>query len=392
MIPIGGSRRMAAVQSPVIQIIGELVRDTPGAISLGQGMVYYGPPQESIVAAAAAMGDPATHRYGSALGHPLLLEQCLRKLAADNNIRVGGDTEVIVTAGGNLAFHHTVLAIADPGDEIILLRPYYFNHEMAVRMANCVDVLVDVDADYQPDLERIAASITTRTRAVVTVSPNNPSGAVYSEERLRAINKLCAERGIYHIHDEAYEYFGFDGQTTYSPASDPNAAGHTISLFSLSKSYGFAGWRIGYMVVPSPLLPALGKIQDTTIICPPIVSQMAAVAAMQAGKQFVNSQVQPIAEAREAFVNELSPLLGLENIGPGGGAFYLLLSMPGDQKPLDIATRLIKEFGIGIIPGDAFGIKDRCTLRVSYGSITGAALDEGLSRLKQGLKAVLSNS
>ena len=115
----------------------------------------------------------------------------------------------MVTAGANMAFMHAVLAITAPGDEIILNVPFYFNHEMAIQMADCTAVRVATDAHYQPRLDALRAAITDRTRAIVTVTPNNPSGAVFSEASLREINTLCRERGIYHIADEVYEYFTY---------------------------------------------------------------------------------------------------------------------------------------------------------------------------------------
>ena len=251
------SRRIRDVQSPIIPDVAALIKATPGTISLGQGVVHYGPPPEVYEAVAGMDGDATNHIYHPATGLPSLRERLHAKLAADNGIVVGVDQTVMVTAGSNMGFYHSVLAIADPGDEIILLTPFFFNHEMAVGMANCRAVLVPTDEGYQPQPERIEAAITPRTRAVVTVSPNNPAGAVYSREDLIAINRMCCERGIYHISDEAYEYFTYDGAEHYSPASATDAAGHTISLFSFSKSYGMASWRVGYLVAPTHLLQAL---------------------------------------------------------------------------------------------------------------------------------------
>src|SRR5205807_2533015 len=118
--------------------------------------------------------------------------------------------------------------------------PYYFNHEMAVTMADARPVVVKTDENYQLRPDAIRQAITSRTRAIVTVSPNNPSGAVYGEAALREVNELCRSRGLYHIHDEAYEYFTYEGARHFSPGSITGAQGHTISLYSLSKAYGFA--------------------------------------------------------------------------------------------------------------------------------------------------------
>src|SRR6185369_4150103 len=121
--------------------------------------------------------------------------------------------------GGNLAFMNAVLAITDPGDEIILQAPYYFNHEMAIAMAGCRAVLVSTDENYQLQPDVICRAITPKTKAVVTVSPNNPTGAVYPQKALTQVNKICADAGIYHISDEAYESFTYDGAEHFSPAS-----------------------------------------------------------------------------------------------------------------------------------------------------------------------------
>jgi aspartate/methionine/tyrosine aminotransferase len=150
---------------------------------------------------------------------------------------------------------------------------------MAVRMLNCVPVTVLTDDNFQLQLESLRSAITDKTRAIVTVSPNNPSGAVYPEATLRAVNQLCKEQGLYHISDEAYEYFTYGDATHFSPASILEAESHTISLFSLSKAYGFASWRIGYLVFPEALLPSMLKVQDTNLICPPLITQYAAMGA-----------------------------------------------------------------------------------------------------------------
>ncbi len=145
-----------------------------------------------------------------------------------------------------MGFLNAILAITSPGDEIILQTPYYFNHEMAVAIAGCRAIPVPTDSNYQLRLDAIRQAITGRTRAIVTVSPNNPTGVVYSEADLRQINALCASSGIYHITDEAYEYFTYDGAEHFSPGSIPDSAESTLSLYTLSKAYGFASWRIGY--------------------------------------------------------------------------------------------------------------------------------------------------
>src|SRR5436190_746271 len=199
------SRRMTAVQTPIIPIVGDLVRSTPGTISLGQGVVAYGPPQEAIDALAGVTDDLKTHLYGAVEGTSALRQALAAKLRAENGIAVDDSTRVVVTAGGNMAFFNAVLAVADVGDEVSLQTPYYF-----------------------------------------TYGAGRP----------------------------------------FSPSSIPGSAGHTISLYTFSKAYGFAGWRIGYMVIPASLEEAVRKIQDTNLICPTMIAQAAALGALKAGASY----------------------------------------------------------------------------------------------------------
>jgi aspartate/methionine/tyrosine aminotransferase len=383
--PFTYSRRIAAVQSPIIPVVGAWTRNTPGTLSLGQGMVSYPPPDTALAAIRDFGMQPEQHLYGSAFGHPPLLEAIRNKLRLENGIDIAAGYEVMVTAGSNMAFLNVLLAIADPGGEIILPLPYYFNQEMAIRMLGCIPVGVPTDHHYQLDIPRLRAAITEKTRAIVTVSPNNPSGAVYPEAALRAVNGLCREYGLYHISDEAYEYFTYGEARHFSPGSLPGAAPHTISLYSLSKAYGFASWRIGYMVYPEALAPSLLKVQDTNLICPPLISQIAAAGALATGAEYCKNRLPELAVKRERAIERLQPLKGLCDIPEPEGAFYLLLKIHTDKNDLELAKTLIDGFKVAAIPGSAFGLTVGCHLRLSYGMLDPAQLDAAIGRLVKGI-------
>src|SRR3989442_4818147 len=144
--------RMDAVQAPIVQVVGEIIRQVPGTISLGQGVVHYGPPAAALDAARDALAEPGTHEYQGGAGIPELLDALRLKLREENAIDIERGSRVMVTAGSNMAFMHAVLAITEPRDEIILPVPFYFNHEMAIQMAACRAVLVPTDARYQLEL------------------------------------------------------------------------------------------------------------------------------------------------------------------------------------------------------------------------------------------------
>jgi len=386
------SNRLHAVQTPIIPVIADLTRSTPGTISLGQGVVNYGPPPIVLSEIERFFADPNNHKYQGTAGVPALVEKITAKLATDNGVETGQahGNGVMVTAGGNQAFLNAMLAILDPGDEVILPTPYYFNHEMAITMANARPVLVATDRHYRLDLDALAAAITPRTRAIVTISPNNPSGVVYSEESLRAVNALCARHGIFHISDEAYEYFTYEGARHFSPASIPGAAAHTISLYSMSKAYGFASWRIGWMVYPASLEAALRKIQDTLIICPPVIAQWAAAGAMSLGRGFIDEKIAALAETRAMVRQELSGLEkeGLAEVPQAQGALYFLLRIDSALTPLACVTRLIREHKVAVLPGDAFGLESGCRLRLAYGALEPATAIEGVGRFVSGVRAL----
>lgn len=380
---------MQAVQSPIIPIVAQLIRDHPGTLSLGQGVVSYGPPPEVYSALERGMNDLENHKYRPVTGLPELIQAFRQKLAIENNIHSADRSSVMVTAGSNLGFMNAILAIADPGDEIILQTPYYFNHEMAVTMASCHPVLVPTNDQHQLQLDRIAAAITRRTRAVVTISPNNPTGAVYPESDLRAVNELCAARGIYHIHDEAYEYFTYGTAQHFSPASIPGSEAHTLSLFSMSKGYGFASWRIGFLLAPQGLTAALLKIQDTLLICAPVPCQFAALGALDAGKTWALQGVARVSAARQAVQQGLVALEDICRIPQADGAFYFLLDLQTNQDAMAIVQRLVRDFQVAVIPGNAFGAPG-CRLRVSYGALTAETARTATTRLVNGLRAIVS--
>ena len=383
------STRIQAVQSPVIPIVGDLVRAHPGTINLGQGMVFYGPPPEALARLGETAAEPGSHGYQSVAGLPRLRELFEQKLAAENGVSVRPDRHVLVTAGGNMGFMNAVLAVADPGDEIVLPSPFYFNHEMAVRIAGCRPILVATDETYQLQPDAICGALSPRTRAVVTVSPNNPTGAVYRETDLRRVNEICRGAGVYHISDEAYEYFTFDGREHFSPGSIDGAAEHTIQLFSMSKAYGMASWRIGFMLIPRHLVAAVRKIQDTILICPPVVSQEVAIGALEVGSDYCRRHVDALAEVRQMVLETLTELGDRITVPPTEGAFYFLVRLESEMPPMAVVDRLIREHQVAAIPGTAFGVEDACTLRVAYGALEKRAVAEGLGRFVRGIRQVL---
>lgn len=383
------SSRVNHVQTPMIPIVGEWIAQTPGTISLGQGVVHYQAPSNVAEAVAQAVEtDPTVDRYGLVRGLEPLLDALRQKVVAENNTNLEA-RQLVVTSGSNMGFLNAVLAIGDVDDEIILLSPYYFNHEMAVDLAGCRPIIVPTDDHYQLHLEAIEAAITPRTRAIVTVSPNNPTGAVYRESDLMAVNELCRTRNIYHISDEAYEYFVYGERSHFSPASLDRSDEFTISLYTLSKAYGMAGWRVGYMVIPRHLEVAVKKIQDTNLVCPPIVNQLAAVAALQAGRPWCESRIRGFREVRDLVISQLNQLGDRCHVPQPDGAFYALMKLHTQRTDLELVEALIRNHKVAVMPGSTFGSTEPCTLRVAYGALDTETVAEGMGRLVTGLRQLL---
>jgi aspartate/methionine/tyrosine aminotransferase len=386
--------RLAAVPDPVIPEVAALLAARPGGLSLAQGMVAWGPPPAvaEAVGQALAADDPGLHRYGPLQGDDDLRAAISAQLQGQLGLDLSG-TDLIVTAGSNMAFQAVVQVLCDPGDEVILPLPWYFNHAMAVQLAGGVPV--PVQAGLVPDPDLLAAAITPRTRAIVTISPNNPSGVVTPPAVLAAINRLCAARGLVHISDEAYAAFVHGDVPHRSPGALAGSGAHTITLHSLSKAYGMAGWRLGWASVPCSLRAALTKVLDTDLICAPRLSQRAAVAALAAGDAWCRPHVADLGERRHELLAAVAAARSagqpLELLAEPDGAFYALLAFPTPLDGLSAMRRLVGEHGVAALPGESFGLPSvagRVVLRLSYGMLGSAALAEALGRLFAGCTAL----
>ena len=381
---------MQRVQTPVIPVVAELIRDNPGTISFGQGVVHFPPPPQATAMLAQFLANPDLNKYQHVQGIPELIDVVSQKLQVENRLDLAGRA-VVIAAGSNMGFLNLVFAIADPDDEFILLSPYYFNQEMAITMVGCKAVVVTTDADYQIHLDAIERAVSPRTRAVVTISPNNPTGAVYSEQSLREVNALCARHGIYHISDEAYEYFTYDGIRHFSPGAITGSGDHTLCLYSLSKAYGFASWRIGYMVVPVDLIEAIKKAQDTNVICPPVISQMAAIGALREGRPYFDRFLPGLAQNRGLVLDALRSLKERVRVPRADGAFYFLVRVDCQLADMELVRRLIEEYRVAVIPGSAFGTDSGCSVRIAYGALHKDIIGDGVSRLVRGLTEITDN-
>jgi aspartate/methionine/tyrosine aminotransferase len=267
----------------------------PGVKNLAAGFSYWAPPDECIKEAQKLLTENSMelHRYGSCLGLPELCEMLKKKLKKENNI-IG--REVMVTAGANMAFVHAATCLCSPGESAILFTPYYFSHRVALELQGIRPMYVECDEDMVPSAINLKSALESAKRQgivvkmVTVVTPGNPSGVVIPQQRLQELIKVCSEYAVWLISDETYEYFTYDGAVHASPNNNEGV----INIFSLSKSYGLAGWRVGYLAYPPSLHQVMLKVQDTIVTNCPIISQKIALAALRVGPDWVRDKVRTI--------------------------------------------------------------------------------------------------
>ena len=354
-------------------------------ISLGQSVPFFGPPPEMIEAVRDALDNfgPRLHTYGPDAGIPELREALARKLADFNGVEVDPDRQLLVTPGSNQAFMVTMMTILDPGDEVAIASPYYFNHHMAIELCRGVvrEIPLSEENGFQMTLEDVESVLTPHTKAVVIISPNNPTGTVYDPEEVVAIARSLTERGIYVITDDAYEVFCYDGTRHVSPRAVVESSELLITLGSLSKTLGMTGWRIGYIAADPSLIRQALKVQDATAICAPIVAQVAAVAALEQMPSYPQSMIGEINERRDLLQSVVDETPALHWHRTDGALFALVRAdaVGGDRRELE--SELLERAHVLTVPGSAFGSQWSDFIRISYGCSPRDRYEEALQRL-----------
>ena len=380
--------RVQSVVMPPIDALNtrmsELLAEGRDVTSLGQSVPYFGPPPEMLDAVSEALRSmPRMHVYGPDAGIPELREALSDKLARFNGVTADAGSQIMITPGSNQAFMVTMLTMLNPGDEVAITAPYYFNHHMAIELAGgrVVEIPLSEEDGFQLHLSDIEPVITDRTRAVVVTSPNNPTGTVYDPCEIERIARFTAERGIYLISDEAYETFCFDGTARFSPGSISDVAHNVITLGSFSKTFGMTGWRVGYIVGDPEFCRQAVKVQDATAICAAIVTQVAATAALEVFDSFTRSHIQELEERRRLLAETIDAIPALNWERTSGALFAFVRS---DYQPAEreLSWDILERSGVLTVPGSAFGPRWSNYLRISYGSSPLDRFESALERLR----------
>ena len=353
-------------------------------ISLGQALPFFSPPAVAIAAARAALDDPSVHLYATDPGLPGLRSALASRLAAETGQQIAS-ADVLITAGANHAFALAITTMVAAGDEVILPAPYFTNHHMTVVALGAVPIEAPI-ADRTTFTVRwsdLLPHLTARTRAVVLCNPSNPTGAVVPAQEGERIVRELAARGIAVISDETYMSLVLDG-AHWSAAAEPSWRDHVIVVGSFSKAFGMMGWRVGYVLADAAICDEIVKVQDAMIICAPVISQMAAEAAVREAWDYPRSFLPELRRRRRILTDALASIPGVEWIQGSGGLFGFA-RVDGCTDSAALSRALLEQAHVVTIPGSAFGPSGEGYLRLSYGRAGEPQLVEAASRLARHL-------
>ena len=355
-------------------------------ISFGPGEPDFPTPDHIVAAAAKACGDVKNHRYTPTAGLTELREAVADATTSNSGVEVS-PSQVMVTNGGKYAVFAACATLLDPGDEVIVPAPYWVSYPWTIQLAGgtAVPVLADQANGFQVTIDQLDRVVTERTKALMFVSPSNPTGAVYSPDMVSQLAAWASERGIWVIADEIYEHFVYDGAEFSSIAASMDD--RWVIVNGVAKAYAMPGWRVGWMVGPPDVIKAASGLQShsTSNVCN--VAQHAALAALLGPQESVAEMKAAFDRRRRAMYEGLANIPGMECIIPQG-AFYafpncsgLLGRSLGGRKvsnTIELASAILEEIKVAIVPGEAFGAPG--FVRFSY-ALSDHDLARGVRRL-----------
>ena len=366
-------------------------------IGFGAGEPDFNTPEYIINGAKKAL-DIGFTKYTPASGTIELKRAICEKFQKDNGLTYTTD-QIVVSGGAKASLYHAICAIVDEGEEVIIPSPFWLTYPELVKLAGgvCVCVNAGKEYGYKITAKQLENAITDRTKCLLLNSPNNPTGAVYSLDELKAIAKVCEEKGIYVISDEIYEKLIYAGEKHYSIATlSDYMKEHTVVVNGMSKSYSMTGWRIGYVGAPLKIAKAMSSMQSHTSSNPCSISQYASTVALtdSEGENFIAYMQQLFDDRRKFMLNKLNKIEGIICVEPKG-AFYVFIDITNFigksyngikiDGSLTFADCALKK-GVALIPGVAFG--DDKSIRLSY-AISKEDIEEGLNRLEEFIKEII---
>jgi len=327
-------------------------------------------PEHIKQAAVEAIGKGLVGGYSPPVGLPALREAISTKLSRDNGVDADA-SQVLVTVGAIEGLASAVMTVIDPGDEVIVPSPTYATHIRQVLLASGKPVIVPSieEAGFALDVDGIERAITKKTKALMFATPSNPTGTVFSEEQLRRLCRIALDHDLMIITDEAYEYFVFDGNRHFSVASIPEMRRNVISCYTFTKTYAMTGWRVGYLHADESVIPEIRKAHIPFAICAPVVSQYAALAALEGPQDCVEEFRAKYLAARDLMCERLDRLASFVDYTRPGGSYLMfprILVEEGKNDSFSFCRKLLKEARVSTTPGIAFGPTGEGHMRMSF--------------------------
>ncbi|MDR3559390.1 MAG: aminotransferase class I/II-fold pyridoxal phosphate-dependent enzyme [Candidatus Pacebacteria bacterium] len=355
----------------------------PDVISLAQGVPSFDTPECVKRRVERAMRDGVTAKYSLSPGLPELRELVEQKLA-EENMFYDFEKEIIVTAGSIEGITATIMAITNPGDEIIIPEPTYTSYREVIILAGCTPVFVPLNEEkgWALELEKYEAAITSKTKAIFYCNPNNPTGTIYTEEQLRQLAKLAEKYNLYLISDEVYKDFIFERlaerKKIFSLAEIPELRKRVIRLFSFSKSYAMTGWRVGYLHSDESIVKEILKVHDSLVTCAPVVSQYAAMGALEMAEKDIAHFRREYQKRRDLICARLDKFKNVFEYVQPTSAYYVFpkiikkdISFGSydcpDSLSWKFALYLLEKAQVAVVPGVAFGPNGEDHVRMSFG-------------------------
>lgn len=362
----------------------DLVANTPGVISLGVGEPDFVTPWHVREACVHSLSKGYT-MYTSNKGLPELRDELHKYILSEYGLSYSPDTQIIVTVGASEGVDLAIRAIINPGDEVLVCEPSYVSYKPCITLAGGIPVPIQTEEQYAFKLqpEQLKKAITPKTKAIVLCYPNNPTGGIMTKSDLEKIRDVIIENDLLVISDEIYGQLTY-GQKHVSIASLPEMKERTIILNGFSKAQAMTGWRIGYAFGPEPLIAAMLKIHQYTMLCASIMSQKAAIESLKNGKDEIEKMYHEYNKRRRLVYNSFIEM-GLSCFEPEG-AFYIFpnISKTGLTSE-EFAEELLKEEQVAVVPGSAFGLGGEGHIRCSYASSV-TNLIEAMKRIERFVK------
>ena len=357
-------------------------------IDLGGGDPDFITPPHIRQAAADAMNAGETHYVASA-GIPSLRKAIAKKLKDDNGIEVDPMTEVIVTPGGKASLFQSMLALAEPGTEFLVLEPAWVSYVPMIEIAGGtpVPVALDPDDNFRVTAEKLQKAISHRTRGIVVNSPNNPTGRVLDTEELQVIAQAAIRHDLLVFTDEMYEKIVYDGHQHISLAALPGMWERTLTFNGLSKAYAMTGWRLGYVAGPKVYIDEIAKVHSHSVTCATSFVQVGGVAALNGPQEFIGEMVTAWDRRRRSVAAGLNAVKGVR-CSLVEGAFYHFADIRGTGlDSVTLSDKLLQDAHVAVTPGVAFGEAGEGHIRLSFATSDGL-LDEAVRRIGNALGRV----